>query len=89
MVRAWHGRGMASVNDTRHYCVNQMGKTHSKPLAAWHGRGTVWARHGHGMLYVNPPYESMLLPGRFSLTVLCIGLRCGISSLITVDKFSI
>jgi len=45
MVRAWHGRGMASVNQTRPHCVNQMGKTHSKPLAAWHGRGTacyVW-----------------------------------------------
>jgi hypothetical protein len=48
--RAWHGRGMgmalhgmASVNQTRPHCVNQMGKTHSKPLAA---------RHGHGMLYV-------------------------------------
>jgi len=36
---------MASVNQTRPYCVNQMGKTHSKPLAARHGRGTVWARH--------------------------------------------
>jgi hypothetical protein len=33
MVRAWHGRGMASVNQTRPHCVNQMGKTHSKPLA--------------------------------------------------------
>jgi hypothetical protein len=38
-------RGMASVNQTRPHCVNQMGKTHSKPLAAWHGRGTAWARH--------------------------------------------
>jgi len=27
MVRAWHGRGMASVNQTRPHCVNQMGKT--------------------------------------------------------------
>ena len=36
MVRAWHGRGMASVNQTRPHCVNQMGKTHSKPLAARH-----------------------------------------------------
>jgi hypothetical protein len=47
MVRAWHwGRmGMASVNQTRPHCVNQMGKTHSKSLAAWHGRGTAWARH--------------------------------------------
>jgi hypothetical protein len=45
MVRAWHGRGMANVNQTRPHCVNQMGKTHSKPLAARHGRGTAWARH--------------------------------------------
>ena len=36
---------MASVNKTRPHCVNQMGKTHSKPLAARHGRGTGWARH--------------------------------------------
>jgi hypothetical protein len=44
---AWseHGIGMASVNQTRPHCVNQMGKTHSKPLAARHGRGTAWARH--------------------------------------------
>jgi len=27
------------VNQTRPHCVNQMGKTHSKPLAARHGRG--------------------------------------------------
>jgi len=39
MVRARHGRGMASVNETRPHCVKQMGKTHSKPLAARHGRG--------------------------------------------------
>jgi hypothetical protein len=45
MVRARHGRGMASVNQTRPRCVNQMGKTHSKPLAAQHGRGTAWTRH--------------------------------------------
>jgi hypothetical protein len=38
------GMGMASVNQTRPHCVNQMGKTHSKPLAARHGRGTAWAR---------------------------------------------
>ena len=39
---AWseHGVGMASVNQTR-----EMGKIHSKPLAARHGRGTAWARH--------------------------------------------
>ena len=39
MVGAWHGHDMASVNQTRPHCVNQMGKTHSKPLAARHGRG--------------------------------------------------
>jgi hypothetical protein len=48
MVGAWHGHGMASVNQTRPRCVNQMGKTHSKPLAARHGRGKAWARHGRG-----------------------------------------
>ena len=36
---------MVSVNHTRPHCVNQMEKTHSKPLAARHGRGTAWARH--------------------------------------------
>jgi hypothetical protein len=45
MVRAGHGRGMASVNHTRSQCVNQMAKTHSKHLASRHGRGTAWARH--------------------------------------------
>ena len=45
MVGAWHGHGMASVNHTRLHCVNQIGKTHSKLLAARHGRGTAWERH--------------------------------------------
>ena len=36
----WRGRGTASVNQTRPHCVNQIGKTHSKPSAARHGRGT-------------------------------------------------
>ena len=38
---AWSEHGMANVNQTRPHCVNQMGKTHSKPLAAGerHGRG--------------------------------------------------
>ena len=40
---AWSEHGMTSVNQTRPHCVNQMGKTHSKPLAARHGRGTAWA----------------------------------------------
>ena len=40
-----HDQSMASVNQTRPHCVNQMGKTHSKPLAARHGRGTAWAQH--------------------------------------------
>jgi len=41
--RAWHG--MASVNQTRPHCVNQIGKTHSKLLAARHGMATARARH--------------------------------------------
>jgi len=44
MVGAWHGNGMPNVNQTRPHCVNQMGKTYSKSLAARHGRGTAWAR---------------------------------------------
>ena len=38
---AWSEHGMASVNQKRTHCVNQMGKTHSKPLAArtWQGNG--------------------------------------------------
>jgi hypothetical protein len=43
MVRAWHVSGMTNMNQTRPHCVIQMGKTHSKPLAARHGRGTTWA----------------------------------------------
>jgi hypothetical protein len=33
------------MNQTWPHCVNQMGKTHSKPLAARLGRGTAWARN--------------------------------------------
>jgi hypothetical protein len=36
---------MVCVNQTRPHCVNQMGKTQSKPLAERHARGTAWARH--------------------------------------------
>jgi len=53
IVRAWHGHGLVSVNQTRPHCVNQMGETHSKPLEAQHGKGNGWARHGHGMICVN------------------------------------
>jgi hypothetical protein len=42
MFVAWHGRGMACVNQTLSHCVNEMGKTQSKLLAARHGRGTAW-----------------------------------------------
>ena len=59
MVVAWHEHGMASVNQTRRHCVNQMGKTHSKPLEARHSRGTAWAWLGHGMLCVNRPLVTL------------------------------
>ena len=51
-ARARHGRGMTSVNQARPHCVNRMGKTHSKPLAARHTRRTTWARHA---MCVNRP----------------------------------
>ena len=58
MFGAWHGHGMASVNYTRPHCVNQMGKTHSKPLAARHGRGKAWARHGNGVAMCESAFSS-------------------------------
>jgi hypothetical protein len=72
MIVAWHGCEMSCVNQTRPHCVNEMGKTQYKPLAAWHGRGTAWARYGNGMECVNWP----LLSGNFgalrgSLKKLC------------------
>jgi hypothetical protein len=50
MVVAWHrrGMGMACVNQTRPHCVNQMGKTQSKPFVAGE-------RQGNSMVCVNPP----------------------------------
>jgi hypothetical protein len=54
-----HGHGMACVNQTWLYRVNQMGKTQSRPLEAWHGRGKTWAWHGNGMVCVNYPLLGM------------------------------
>ena len=54
MVGTWHGKCELDTDAL----VNQMGKTHSKPLAARHGRGMAWARHGHSMLCVNRPLEN-------------------------------
>ena len=53
---AWSEHGMASVN--RPHCVNKMGKTHSIPLAARHGRGTAWARHAMCTSAFNPRGKS-------------------------------
>jgi hypothetical protein len=55
------------VNQTRPHCVNQTGKTQSKPLAE---------RHGNGMVCVNPPlhirYIETRLKGKhdFSLSTI-------------------
>jgi hypothetical protein len=57
MVGAWHGHGMASGNQIRPHCLNQMGKTHSISLSARNGKGTVlvaaWERHA---VCVNRPF---------------------------------
>ena len=37
MAGALGGHGMACVKQTRSHCVNQTGKTRSKPLATQHG----------------------------------------------------
>ena len=44
MAGAQHGHVMACVNQTQLHCVNQMGKTQSKPLVT---------QHGHSMVCVN------------------------------------
>ena len=59
---AWSEHGMAIVNQTRPHCVNQMGKAHSKSLAARHGRGTAWARRANGMLCANWPIGTRCRP---------------------------
>ena len=46
---AWSEHGMASVNQKRPHCVNQMGKTHSKLLAARQGNGMCAACERHAM----------------------------------------
>ena len=78
---------MVSVNQTRPHCVNQMGKTHSKPLAARHGRGTAWARHRHGMLCVNRPLQATGLLSRMSILV--TSLQNKLKSLISFKQWSI
>jgi hypothetical protein len=76
MVRAWHGRGMASVNQTRPRCVNQMGKTQSKPLGARHGRGTAWARHAMCESASNIPPVCLFGMKRDSLYIYLRCVRC-------------
>jgi hypothetical protein len=46
MVRAWHGHGMASVNQTRPHCVNQMVAVSRRPCCAVALRRTAWSEHG-------------------------------------------
>ena len=62
---------MASVNQTRPHCVNQMGKTHSKPLAARHG--TAWARHAmceSALTVLLLPYSYVVVVSTFMLPAL-------------------
>ena len=75
MARALHGRGMASVNQTGSHCVNQMGKTHSKPIAARHARGTAWERHAVCESAFEVPSALVLMILVFSDVTLCSGIR--------------
>jgi len=67
---------MASVNQTRPHCVNQMGKTYSKPLAARHGRGTACARHAMcesafrgPLFFIYNSFNSVDVPVTFHLNI--------------------
>jgi hypothetical protein len=70
---SWHGKGMACVNQTRSHCANQMGKTQSKALAEWHGRGTAW------YAWIGPKGSS---PG----SIVDIFLYCGSTEWVTSWK---
>ena len=86
MVGAWHGHGMTSVNQTRPYCVNQKGKTHSKPLVARHGRRTAWARHDMCESVFRMPLNYIsLTPGTVVYLRICIECSTDIT-LISVQK---
>ena len=59
MFGAWYGHGKASVNQIRLHCVNQMVKTHFKPLTARHDSGKAWARHAMWeSAFTQPQYRS-------------------------------
>jgi hypothetical protein len=79
MVRAGHGHGMASVNQTRPRCVNQMGKTHSKPFAAQHGRGTAWARHAmceSALIVSSPGFQVTFVHSIYNLALFLPSCCC-------------
>jgi hypothetical protein len=85
-----HGRGMACVNQTRSHSVNQMGKTHSKPLAARHGRGTAWERHGMCELALRFPFVLFALHPNFFSCILfpvCFCISVCISLFISLSRF--
>jgi hypothetical protein len=77
MVGAWHGHGhgTASVNQSRPRCVNQMGKAHSKPLAARHGRGAAWERHAMWESALRRMLALMKETYRHAGAVVCWGSR--------------
>jgi hypothetical protein len=85
MVRAWHGRGRASVNQTQPHCVKQMGKTHSKPLVARHecGMGTacyVWiGLNSAAVTRIEAPYVALNLRCLYTrLNLLFYCKSCGL-----------
>ena len=88
---AWSEYGMASMNQTRPHCVNQIGKTHSKPLAARHGRGTAWARIAMCESALNVPsyYTSQHFLISFYLTTLSLArsIRCQLMLLVSIIKW--
>jgi hypothetical protein len=53
-----------------------MEKTQSKPLAAGHGRGDAWARHGKGMVSVNYPLGETYFGCPYLNVLLHLNPRC-------------
>jgi hypothetical protein len=57
----------------------------------WHGRGmgAAWARHGHGILCVNPPLLYLYIPKRLLFLTEALCAYCAVrTEILTVNRMS-
>jgi hypothetical protein len=85
-----HGCGMPRVNQTRLHCVNQMGKTQSKPLVAVAGTQDRRLEPGrsHRIFWVEKIHGMPSFGGEVKLSVLCRSFAACKKSVIYVKSES-